>query len=123
MKKYAIIVAVLFISTSVFAQSDKNVKLEKKGDLTEATYYYDTGTIEQQGTFNADGQLHGVWISYDVDGNKVATGQYVDGKKHGKWFFWSGESLKEVDYVNHKIISVNEWNDKTKVAVQTEKIN
>lgn len=123
MKKYAIVIAVLFISTSIFAQADKEVKLEKKGDLTEATYYYDNGSIEQQGTFNADGQLHGVWTSYDIEGNKVAKGQYVEGKKHGKWFFWAGDSLKEVDYVNHKIVSVNEWNDKTKVAVQNEKIN
>ena len=123
MKRYMFLIAVLFMSASLFAQADKKVTYEKQGDLTLATYYYDNDSIEQQGTFNADGQLHGEWTSYDIEGNKIAIGQYVEGKKHGKWFFWTADSLKEVDYDNHRIISVKDCNDKTKVAVQTKKIN
>ncbi len=120
MKRYIMIIAVLFVSTSAFAQTDNKVKYEKKGDLTEATYYYDSGAVEQHGTFNADGQLHGLWTSYDVNGNKLAVGQYVEGKKNGTWLFWTGDSVKEVEYVNHKIISVNEKDVKSKVVMQSK---
>lgn len=90
----------------------------KKGDLTEATYFYADGTIQQKGTFNAKGKLHGTWTSYDVNGNKLAVGNYDNNVKVGKWFFWTDGLLKEVDYIDSRIVSVNEWKDKTKVAVR-----
>ena len=89
-----------------------------KGDLTEATYYYDNGTIQQIGTFNKSGKLHGTWTSYDVEGNKLALGEYNNGKRVGKWLFWTENSLKEVEYENSKITKVNEWNDKTQMAIK-----
>lgn len=103
--------------TMTFAQEDNNVKVNKDGDLTVATYYHDNGTIEQQGTFNQEGELHGVWTSYDLDGNKTMVGNYVNGKKDGKWLFWSNNKLKEVDYVDSRITSVSEWTDKVDVAL------
>lgn len=103
--------------TLTFAQETKNVEVNKDGDLTVATYFYDNGAVEQQGTFNQEGELHGVWTSFDLDGNKTMVGNYVNGKKVGKWLFWSDNKLKEVDYVDSKIASVNEWTDKVEVAV------
>ena len=120
MKKNLLLFTVVLMSASLFAQVDTNVKVEQKGDLTEATYYYDNGEIQQQGTFNEEGELHGEWVSYDVDGNKLAVGKYHNGEKVGKWFFWTDESLTEVDYIDSKIASVNEWKDKTRVALRNK---
>lgn len=109
MKKYIVILAVIFMSSSLMAQEDtKKVKQVQKGDLVEATYFYADGSIEQQGTFNKDGKLHGLWISYDVKGNKVALGNYENGHKVGKWTFWAGDSVKEVDFDKSKITNVVE---------------
>lgn len=107
MKIFILIAAILFVSLPVFAQESNNVKYDKKGDLTEATYFYADGNIQQQGTFNEEGKLHGVWTSYDVNGDKLAVGNYENGRKVGKWLFWSNGSLKEVVYTNSRIVSVN----------------
>lgn len=116
MKKIFAMLVMLSV-TLTFAQETKKVDVNKKGDLTVATYYHNNGEVEQQGTFNQEGELHGIWTSFDLDGNKVMVGNYVNGKKVGKWLFWSGNSLKEVDYKNSKIASVSEWTDKVQLAV------
>ncbi|MGB8375786.1 MAG: nicotinic acid mononucleotide adenyltransferase, partial [Salegentibacter sp.] len=72
------------------------------------TFYYEDGSIRQEGTYK-DGKLHGEWISYDQEGNKNAIAEYTNGEKTGKWFFWSGEKLSEVNYENSRIVSVNTW--------------
>lgn len=115
MKKILFIISIFCLS-NVYAQSN-DVKVETIGDLTQATYYYEDGTIQQQGTFNAVGELHGVWTSYDLQGNKLAVGHYTNGKKTGKWFFWADNKLKEVDFVDSRIASVSEWKTKTPVAI------
>lgn len=115
MKKIVLILIMLSVSFT-YAQDKKQVKLDKKGDLTLATYYHDNGEVQQKGYFNVEGKLQGEWTSYNEDGQKVALGNYENGKKAGKWFFWDGESLKEVDYIDSKIVSVNKWDNKTKVA-------
>ncbi|WP_299556603.1 nicotinic acid mononucleotide adenyltransferase [Seonamhaeicola sp.] len=111
MKKYILILAVLFIGTSVFAQDNNTVKHEKKGDLIETTYFYANGTVQQQGTFNQEGKLHGVWTSYDAEGNRIAVGNYENGKKVGKWTFWVNGEANEVDYVDSKITKVVKANN------------
>ncbi|MGJ8591761.1 MAG: toxin-antitoxin system YwqK family antitoxin [Aquaticitalea sp.] len=116
MKNIVLLVALLLTSYG-FAQ-DKKVTTEKQGDLIKATYFYDNGSIEQVGTLNQDGKLHGEWVSYDLNGKKLALGNYDNGKKVGKWFFWQTDSLKEVDYSNNVIASVNEWSNKTSVAIR-----
>jgi len=115
MKKIVAIILMLSVSLT-FAQEKPKAELNKDGDLTVATYYHDNGAVEQQGTFNKEGELHGVWTSYDLDGNKLTVGNYVNNKKVGKWLFWSGDKLKEVDYIDSKIASVSEWTDKVQVA-------
>ncbi|NQX84729.1 MAG: hypothetical protein HRT67_02205 [Flavobacteriaceae bacterium] len=118
MKKYIIVVVVLFSSFSVFAQLEAKVKYENKGDVVLATYFYEDGTIQQEGTFNKDGQLHGTWTSYDVNGAKLAVGHYMNGIKTGKWLFWGDKVLKEVDFVDSQIASVDEWKHKAKIALK-----
>ncbi|APY10756.1 nicotinic acid mononucleotide adenyltransferase [Seonamhaeicola sp. NFXS20] len=107
MKKYILILAVLFIGTSVFAQeSNAKVKRVQKKELTEATYFYADGSIQQKGTFNKAGKLHGTWTSYDKAGNKLAVGNYENGKKVGKWLFYANGVVNEVNYVDSKITNV-----------------
>ena len=106
MKKLILIFALL-VAGYGFAQKP-NVKLEKVGDLTLATYYYDNGKIEQQGTFNNEGKLQGKWVSYDIDGNKLSIGYYDNGLKVGKWVFWQDGVQKEVEYKNSKITNVSD---------------
>ncbi len=104
MKKILLAVAVLF-STAMMAQ-DVKPTFEQFDDLIKGTYYYDTGEVRQQG-FYENGKLQGTWISYDRKGKKIAQGQYDQGGKTGKWFFWSQTDVKEVDYTANKIAAVN----------------
>lgn len=102
----------------MYSQDKKAPTVEKQGDITEVTYYYDSGEVEQHGFFNKDGKVHGVWTSYDLGGNKVAVGSYDNGKKVGKWFFWTDDTLKEVDFRDSRITSVSEWKSESKVAIR-----
>lgn len=98
-----------------FAQEIKP-KFEKQGNQTEATFYHDNGEISQKGMFNKANKLQGTWTSYDNQGNKVTVGNYDNGVKVGKWFFWNANSLKEVDYSNNAVASINEWQNKNSIA-------
>lgn len=116
MKPYILI---FFFSISLFshAQLEQKPTLEAKGDMILATYFHDNGSIQQQGTFSKEGALNGLWTSYDNEGNKLSQGYYENGIKSGKWFFWSEDTLKEVDFQDSKITNVIEWDEKSEVAV------
>jgi antitoxin component YwqK of YwqJK toxin-antitoxin module len=112
MKRYIFILAVLFVGTSAFAQENtQKVKHVQKKDLVEATYYYADGSVQQVGTFNKEGKLHGTWTSYDTKGDKLAVGTYEKGKKVGKWTFWANGTANEVSYVDSKITNIAEASD------------
>jgi len=113
--KKVFLLAVLLMSTIVFAQ-EKEPKFEKFGDLVKATYYNEDGKISVQGFFK-DKKLTGEWVRFDNQGNKTKIAYYKDGKKVGKWFVWNNESLKEINYNNNVIVSVNTWKSETRVAV------
>lgn len=106
MKKLFIAV-MLVVSGVIFAQ-ENNVKHEIVNKMVKSTYYYDNGQIQQEG-FYKNGKVHGEWISYDMNGEKVAIGKYENGKKVGKWFFWSGVDLMEVDYTDTRVAQVKKW--------------
>lgn len=106
MKKYIILALVLF-SGVTFAQSAKPV-LEPFGKKIKATYFHENGQIQQVGFFE-NGKLEGIWVSYDENGNRIATGEYVQGVKTGKWLFWKDEQLAEVAYSENNVTSVKNW--------------
>ena len=114
MKNIFIITALLF-STLAFAQNNKPV-FEKDGDFVKGTYFFENGQVQQTGTYKK-GKLHGKWISYNEQGDKVAVGKYVNGSKTGKWFFWNGEELSEVDYSKNEISSIKTHENNSNVAV------
>ncbi|KAA1244217.1 toxin-antitoxin system YwqK family antitoxin [Aquimarina sp. RZ0] len=110
-----LLIAVFLFSGVALAQEVKPT-FEKQGDEIKGTYFHDNGEIRQQG-FYKDGKLHGEWKSYDTTGKKIAMGQYEYGVKIGKWFFWKGEELSEVNYTNNTIASVTTWSNKSDVVV------
>ena len=103
MKKSIILAAVLF--SGILAAQEVNPELEAVGNTVKATYYYDSGKVQQEGFFK-DGKLDGVWVSYDERGNKKAVGEYTDGVKTGKWIYFNDNTLSEVAYVDNKVASV-----------------
>jgi len=115
MKKY-IFIALVFIGIAAYAQTSLQPKFEVEANVISATYFHDNGAIQQQGTFNKKGKLDGLWISYNDNGVKLSQGNYDKGIKTGKWFFWTENSLKEVDYNDSRITNINEWNIKSELA-------
>ena len=114
MKKAILILVVLF-SVGIYAQ-DTEPTFEKVGKMVKATYFHENGEIAQTG-YLMKGKLHGQWLMYDAKGKKIASGKYVYGKKEGKWFFWEGDLLREVDFEDNKIASVKNWNESQVVSV------
>ncbi|WP_062061629.1 toxin-antitoxin system YwqK family antitoxin [Aquimarina longa] len=115
MRKLLIVTALLF-SVTIFAQEVKPT-FEKEGNLIKGTYYFEDGTVRQQGFYNKEGILHGEWKSYDATGKKIAMGQYNKGVKTGKWFFWTADKLSEVNYDNNQIADVTTWSGKDNVVM------
>ncbi len=111
--KNIILIAALVFATSVMAQN-KPV-FEKDGALVKGTFFHDNGQIQQQG-FYKNGKLHGEWVSYNAQGEKLAMAQYQNGMKTGKWFIWNEGVLTEVDYNANEIASVTEWSGKNTVV-------
>lgn len=106
--------AFIFSATIVAQTIEPNY--EKVGKMVKATYFHDNGQIAQTG-FYLDGKLHGQWRMYDLTGKKVATGKYEMGKRSGKWFFWEGTILNEVDFSDNRITNVVQWNNAEAVAI------
>lgn len=106
MRTMMILAACLFGSV-LFAQK-ANVEYVKQDDLVKGVFYYENGVIQQEGTYK-NGKLHGQWISYDRDGKKNAVAFYHKGNKTGKWFFWRGDKLIEVDYAKNDIASAKTY--------------
>jgi antitoxin component YwqK of YwqJK toxin-antitoxin module len=88
----------------------------QEGDMVKATFFHDNGQVAQEGYFQ-DGKLHGEWVMFDGSGKKIAIGQYTKGVKTGKWFFWEGELLKEVDFSDNRIVAVVNWNNGAPVVI------
>ena len=63
-------------------------------------------------------KLHGRWESYDIDGNLAVIGEFIKGKKTGKWFFWVNKNFTEVNFQNNKVISHFKWENQNVVAVK-----
>ena len=107
MKKFILIFAFLITVVS-FAQQKRDLKLNKDTNLIEVVYYHDNGAVSQTGTYTADGKLQGEWLSFDTAGKKVVSGNYDNGKKVGKWFYYTNETIKEVDYSENAIAGLKE---------------
>ncbi|MGV6844905.1 MAG: toxin-antitoxin system YwqK family antitoxin [Lutibacter sp.] len=106
MKKIFILVFSLLLSVSLFAQKKQIKKIEKKGDLFEATIYYKNGNLMQHGFFTKKGKLQGPWESYYIDGRKKCLATYDYGKKVGVWTYFYDKQTKKVTYIKDKIVKI-----------------
>ena len=116
--KNILTICMLSIATIGFSQNNEPT-FKAENDLVKATYYYNDGSIKTQGYFK-NKKLTGEWVRFDKIGNKTQLAYYSDGKKVGKWFVWTDESLKEINYNNNVIASVNVWKPATKLAISNE---
>ena len=99
-----LVIALMAFSFGAFAQ-DIQPKFEKEGDLVKATYFHANGAVAQQGYFLNE-KLEGEWKMFNEEGDKIALGSYTKGAKIGKWLFWEGDAVKEVNFDNNKIAAV-----------------
>lgn len=106
MKK--IIIAGLLLSAGVVSAQKIEPKYTIENQMVKATYYYDNGQVMQEG-FYKDGKLHGEWVAYNEDGSKQSVGEYNNGAKSGKWFFWSTATVSEVNYTDSRVAEVKTW--------------
>lgn len=116
--KKIIAICIFTLATIGYAQEQKPT-YKAEGDLVKVTYYYEDGSIKTQGFFK-DKKLTGEWVRFDKDGNKTQLAYYNSGKKIGKWFVWTKSSLKEINYVDNSIASVNIWKPESNLAVNNE---
>ena len=114
--KNLVIIALLLVGTLSFAQNKRALTINEETNLIEATFTNDAGEIVQEGTYNKAGQLHGDWITYNAEGKKTVSAKYNQGIKTGKWFFWTKDTLKEVDYSKNTIANVNVWKTDSTIA-------
>ncbi|ARV06915.1 nicotinic acid mononucleotide adenyltransferase [Polaribacter sp. SA4-10] len=112
--KKLIIIGILCIASIGYSQ-DNEPTFKAEGDLVKATYYYEDGSISTQGYFK-DKKLTGEWTRFDNEGKKIQLAYYDNGKKVGKWFVWTKESLKEINYDNNAIVNVNLWKSENALA-------
>jgi antitoxin component YwqK of YwqJK toxin-antitoxin module len=117
MNKKVLLLFVLLISVVSFAQQERKLEINNDANLIDVTYYHDNGVVSQTGAYTLDGKLQGEWLSYDTAGKKSISANYDNGKKVGKWFYWTDKTLKEVDYTNNAIASINEWQKDAKSSV------
>ena len=104
--KKIVLIATLLVSGVFFAQGEP--QLEAVGQLVKATYFYDNGTIQQEGFFK-DGKLDGKWTSYSENGVIKSIAEYSNGAKSGNWqFFENSVAVKEVIYNYNSIVSVKD---------------
>lgn len=118
MKKLLFLLMVLSVSISQAQNVEPTYQVD--GEKVKVTNYYEDGSIESQGFFK-NKKLEGKWTKYDRSGNKMVVGYYKDGKKVGTWFQWNEDTLRQINYQDNVIASVNVWKEDTKLAINKEK--
>ncbi len=109
MQKITLLFILLCSMNFVLGQEAQKNEYVLKGNLIEAILYHDNGEIAQTGFYTVENKLQGEWTSYDAQGNKTAIAYYDNGEKVGTWYFYHGDTMKQVTYDNAKIAEVKTW--------------
>ena len=123
MKKLLIALVLIFNTSIIFSQKTHLPKIEKSGDLTEVTVYYDSGNIMQHGYYSKKGDLQGSWVSYYEDGSKKCVAFYNYGVKNGTWIYWKDGETTSITYNNNRVMKVEKSNQKELNKDDDTKIN
>lgn len=107
MKKIVVNLMMLCVGLS-FAQKERTLVLNEDTRLIEVTYFHDNGEVSQTGFYTEEGKLHGEWIKFCKEGNRLAEARYNNGNKVGKWLFYDGNTIKEVNYSENLVTEVVE---------------
>ncbi len=102
-----------------------NGKIESKGKFVDDIkigswiYYFDNGGIEQTGSYDNEGSFVGEWKWYYRDGSKRIVEQYFDGILEGQFYEYNvlGDVMIEGEFVNGLregdwTITVNNYTEK-----------
>ena len=110
MKKLILLFSALLITVVSYAQEKqkRDLKFNKKTNLIEVVYYHKNGEVSQTSFYTLEGKLQGEWLSFNSDGEKEISGYYDNGKKVGKWFYYTNETVNEVDYNDNIITGLKE---------------
>ena len=108
MKKLILLTFAFLITVVSFGQQKRDLKLNKETNLIDVVYYHDNGAVSQTGSYTADGKLQGEWLSFNTEGKKTVSANYDNGKKVGKWFYYTNGTVKEVDYSTNVIAGLKE---------------
>lgn len=114
MKNLVVFAVVVFFAFTGYSQ-DVKPSFTKVDDMVKATYYYDNGDVKTEGFFK-DQKLTGQWVTYDTSGKKVQIANYKEGKKVGTWLIWTKEGIREINYINNKLVSVHLIKEEYKLA-------
>jgi len=68
-----------------------NCDVDKK--VGKWAYFYNNGDIKELGHYSNDVKT-GIWISYLKTGDIYAKGKYIYGRKHQKWEYINGCTIK-----------------------------
>ncbi len=115
MRNLTTIVMLLLFTFAGFAQQIEPT-FTKVDDKVKVTYYHDNGKVKTEGFFK-NKKLTGQWITYNNAGKKVQLANYKEGKKVGTWLIWTKDGIREINYENNKIVSVQLVTQEYKLAV------
>ena len=128
MKKAIFTLAFILLSVFVYSTTitEKNIELYSNGNVkiklikyedgSKIVKYYETGTIQEIGYFNLNGNKTGHWVSYYEDGKMMAEANFKNDKKTGDWKSYdvNGKMVIYMKYKNGKRIMgcfLNECNE------------
>ena len=115
MKQILVTIAMISLATQLgYSQERTDYKKERK--LVRVTSYHDNGKLAQKG-YLKNNKLHGEWMSYTLEGDKLAQGSFVAGKKEGKWIFWQSNQITEVTFKNNLAIDKVVWERETVASI------
>ena len=71
----------------------------KRSQPVPHVVHYPDGVMKMKG-FHLDGEMHGAWEWYRIDGSAMRTGEFDRGKQVGVWrtLERSGQLAKETDF-------------------------
>jgi hypothetical protein len=94
-----------FVSQDTIKPSTNESSFHKKSDLIEPTligevltYHYENGTTRATGTYR-NGKKEGKWRFYSDTGRLWQTGEYVNDRKNGKWVVYDNNGEYEYSKV------------------------